>query len=98
VATTGYAPIEGVASRVTQTFRGIVSGRIEHRGGYSYLLDLDARHGLSGSPVYRTDSGAVVAMLTSVHGTGSVGPGGAVPASALAEILREIGKETREHR
>jgi hypothetical protein len=88
VAVTGYAQIEGLESRVSLTLRGIVSGRLEHRGGFSYLLDLDARPGLSGSPVYRTDSGNVVAVLTRVHGSGAgFGPGGAAPAHALAELM-----------
>ena len=91
VAVTGYAQIEGLESRVALTIRGIVSGRLEHRGGFSYLLDLDARPGLSGSPVYRTDSGDVVAVLTRVHGSGAgAGPGGAAPAQALAELVDAI--------
>jgi len=92
VAVTGYVRIEGLVSRVSQTIRGIVSGRSEHRGGFSYLLDLNARPGLSGSPVYRTDSGDVVAVLTRVHGSGTVGPGGAAPSSALREMIDGINK------
>jgi S1-C subfamily serine protease len=88
VAVTGYAQIDGLDTRAPMTIRGIVSGRIEHRGGFSHLLDLEARHGLSGSPVYRTDSGAVVAVLTRVHAPpGGAGPGGAVPARAVVDLL-----------
>jgi S1-C subfamily serine protease len=91
VAVTGFARIDGLAPRVSLTIRGIVRGKLEHRGGYSYLLDLDARPGLSGSPVYRTDSGDVVAVLTRVQGSGAgVGPGGAAPARALAELMEGI--------
>jgi S1-C subfamily serine protease len=92
VAVTGYLQVIGSDSRVSQTIRGIVSGRIEHRGGFSYLLDLHARPGLSGSPVYRTDSGLVVAMLTSVHGAEGIGPGGATPIKAIMEMMEEMKK------
>jgi serine protease Do len=91
VAVTGYAQIDEPDTRVPMTIRGIVSGRIEHRGGFSYLLDVQARHGLSGSPVYRTDSGAVVAVLTRVHAPpGGAGPGGAAPAQAVVDLLRSL--------
>jgi hypothetical protein len=95
VAVTGYVRLEGLESPVSLTIRGIVGGRVEHRGGFSYLLDLDARSGLSGSPVYRTDSGEVVAVLTRVHGASSAaGPGGAAPARAVAELIEAIDSRT----
>ena len=91
VAVTGYVRLEGLETPVSLTIRGIVGGRIEHRGGFSYLLDLDARSGLSGSPVYRTDSGEVVAVLTRVHGSSPAADyGGAAPVRALAELIEAI--------
>ena len=88
VAVTGFGLLDGDPSRTALTIRGIVSGAIEHRGGVSYVLDLQARQGLSGSPVYRTDTGAVVGLLTRVHAPAQGwGPGGAAPAAAIAELL-----------
>jgi hypothetical protein len=92
VAVTGFAQIEGLDSRVSLTVSGIVSGRVDHRYGFSYLMDVDARPGLSGSPVYRIDNGEVIAVLTRVHGSG-VGPGGAIPIRALSELIDTINPE-----
>jgi hypothetical protein len=92
VAITGFGLLDGALPQTPLTIRGIVSGWIEQRGAGAYVLDVDARAGLSGSPVYRTDTGAVAALLTRVHAAGSgVGPGGAAPAAALAEMLAGIG-------
>lgn len=91
VAVTGFGLLEGEAPRAPLTIRGIVSGEIEDPGGVSYVLDLQARPGLSGSPVYRTDTGEVVGILTRVHAQAQGwGPGGAVPAAAIAELLSRV--------
>ena len=92
VAVTGFGLLDGEASRTPLTIRGIVSGASEHGGGVSYVLDLQARRGLSGSPVYRTDTGAVAGLLTRVHAAEQGwGPGGAASAAAIAELLSGIG-------
>ena len=44
------------------------------------------------SVLSRLDSGDVVAVLTRVHGSGTVGPGGAAPSSALREMIDGINK------
>lgn len=92
VAVTGFGLLDGDLPQTPLTIRGIVSGSLEQRGGASYVLDLHARAGLSGSPVYRTDTGEVAALLTRVHASGSgAGPGGAAPAAAIAELIGGFG-------
>ena len=78
VALTGYGRLGEGPAAMPLTVRGIVSGAFgSPAGGGGYLLDLGAREGFSGSPVYRTDNGAVSAVLTRVHApSGGTGPGG----------------------
>lgn len=91
VALTGYGRLGVELSDVPLTIRGIVSGSIEHQGSFGYVLDVGAREGFSGSPVFRTDTGAVSGVLTRVHATaGGSGPGGASPASALEALISAI--------
>jgi len=93
VAVSGYGQIEGLEVRVPLTIRGIVSGRIDHRGGFSYILDVSARPGFSGGPVYRTDNGGVVGVLTRLHANGAgSGSGGATPARALEDLLQSVAR------
>lgn len=88
VAVTGYGLLGTSGPRVPLTVRGIVSAAIPHRGGVYHLLDLEARAGLSGSPVYRVDSGAVTGILTRVvESPGPTGPGTAVPVSVIIRLL-----------
>lgn len=93
VALTGHGRHGDGPSSVPLTIRGIVSGAFgSPAGAGGYLLDLGAREGFSGSPVYRTDNGAVVGVLTRVHATsGGTGPGGAAPAAALKALVTGLG-------
>jgi hypothetical protein len=93
VALTGFGLLGGEPSATPLTVRGIVSGAFgSPAGGGGYLLDLGARDGFSGSPVYRTDRAAVSAVLTRVHAPpGGTGPGGATPAVALKALVNGIG-------
>jgi S1-C subfamily serine protease len=93
IALTGYGALgEGLTS-VPLTLRGIVSGTLEHQGAFSYILDLGVREGFSGSPVFRTDTGAVVAVLTrALASPGSGSSAAATPAAALQKLLEEIGR------
>jgi hypothetical protein len=91
VALTGYGHLGDHLSAVPLTIRGIVSGNVEHQGSFAHVLDLGAREGFSGSPVFRTGGGAVAGVLTRVHAPpGGSGPGGASPASALAALLSAV--------
>lgn len=93
VALTGYGRLGDEPSSVPLTVRGIVSGAFgSPAGAGGYLLDLGAREGFSGSPVYRTDNGTVVGVLTRVHAnSGVTGPGGAAPAAALKALVTGLG-------
>jgi hypothetical protein len=93
VALTGYGYLGDNLPAVPLTVRGIVSGNIDHRGSVVHVLDLGAREGYSGSPVFRTDTGAVAGVLTRVHApAGAAGPGGASPASVLRDLVSGIGR------
>ena len=92
VGLTGYGHLWGNTPAVPLTLRGIASGSIAHQGSFVSVLDLGAREGFSGSPVFRIDTGAVAGVLTRVYAPqGGSGPGGAAPSSALAALVSGIG-------
>lgn len=91
VAATGYAVLRQGMQPVPLTMRGIVSGHLPQRGQEAYILDLAAGSGMSGAPVYRTDTGSVLAIVTRVLAPeDGRGPAMAVPVGALERLLRDI--------
>ena len=93
VALAGYGHLGEELPATPLTIRGIVSGEIAHQGSVAHVLDLGAREGFSGGPVFRTDGAAVAGVLTRVHApAGGVGPGGASPASVLRALVSGIGR------
>lgn len=93
IGLSGFGSLGERLPAVPLTIRGIVSGNVEHQGSVIHVLDLTAREGYSGSPVFRTDAGAVAAVLTRVLApAGGFGPGGATPASVLRELARGIAR------
>lgn len=89
IALTGFGRLGGAVPEAPLTLRGIVSGAPVRQGLPAYILDVAAREGFSGSPVYATAGGAVAGVLTRVHAQRGVGagPGGAAPSAALESLL-----------
>jgi S1-C subfamily serine protease len=94
VAVTGFGRASSAgAALLPVTHRGIVSGALPSGEGAIYLLDLPASPGLSGGPVFRTDTGVVAAILTRIVSEGVPGPGGAVPSAVVLALVRSTGRQ-----